>query len=360
MQGELKQRIPNSSAHELTKDNSKETKPKDDRKELIYKGLVHSKTELHTLLVSSSILTLLAICHIRNPKWCRKFVTLQYEYVTRPNHYDIGSDDAYIVITFVVILSLVRSFVLEFILKPVAYYRFNIRSTKALQKYGEQAWAMIYYTASWTFGFYLYCKSPYFLDCDALFIGWPHDQMTGAFKLYNLIQMSSWIQQIVVLTIEERRKDYFQMLAHHLITIALTTGSYYYYFTRIGHVILILMDFVDILLACAKVQKYCGFTVACDYTFMIFLVFWFALRHVIYNYLLYHTWFKSRTLMPEGECGAQLFQKRCWTHGIMNGFSALLAGLQVLTIIWFVLIIKVLMKVIKGFNAEDVRSDDEE
>lgn len=47
---------------------------------------------------------------------------------------------------------------------------------------------------------------------------------------------------------EERRKDHNQMLTHHFITIGLLCSSYFYHHTRVGNLVLVLMDVVDIFL----------------------------------------------------------------------------------------------------------------
>ena len=71
--------------------------------------------------------------------------------------------------------------------------------------------------------------------------------MTGLFKLYYLAQFGFWLQQILVINIEERRKDHWQMFTHHIITCLLLIGSYGYYQTKVGIVILCLMDVVDLV-----------------------------------------------------------------------------------------------------------------
>jgi acyl-CoA-dependent ceramide synthase len=43
------------------------------------------------------------------------------------------------------------------------------------------------------------------------------------------------------------------MLTHHIITTVLVTASYYMNFTRVGIVVLVLMDFVDIVLPVSPV-----------------------------------------------------------------------------------------------------------
>ena len=77
---------------------------------------------------------------------------------------------------------------------------------------------------------------------------WPVFETTGLFKFYYLAQLAFWLQQIFVLHIEDRRKDHFQMFAHHIITSALIVGSYQFHLTRVGNTILCAMDVVDILL----------------------------------------------------------------------------------------------------------------
>ena len=72
--------------------------------------------------------------------------------------------------------------------------------------------------------------------------------MTGLFKWYYLVQFAFWVQQILVVNIEKRRKDYLQMFTHHVITCVLIFTSYGYHQTKVGNLILCLMDMVDIVL----------------------------------------------------------------------------------------------------------------
>jgi acyl-CoA-dependent ceramide synthase len=83
---------------------------------------------------------------------------------------------------------------------------------------------------------------------DGLWTNWPTRDLTGLVKFYILAQCAFWIQQIVIIHIEERRKDHWQMLAHHIVTISLIYSCYAYHQTRVGNLILVTMDFVDIIL----------------------------------------------------------------------------------------------------------------
>ncbi|CAI5758122.1 unnamed protein product [Candida verbasci] len=274
--------------------------------------------------------------------------------------YDIHIDDVYYVINWVITLTFLRSFLMKYIFEPFAYKFINIHSKKAKTRFAEQSWSFIYYSISFIYGVILYIQSPYFNNLDQIYINWPNYFMTSSFKNYYLISMAFWLQQIFVLNVEKPRKDHYQMFSHHIITCLLIIGSYYYYYFRIGHLILMIMDSVDIFLAGAKMLKYAKFNTLCDTCFIFFLISWIVLRHGVYNYIFYHAWYKSTELMKDGKCIMGAVQKRCWTPAVINTFLGLLGGLQIITCIWMYLILKVAYKVIIGIGAEDVRSDEDD
>lgn len=72
--------------------------------------------------------------------------------------------------------------------------------------------------------------------------------MSGMFKWYYLAQFSFWVQQILAIHMEARRKDHAQMLTHHVITCTLIFVTYVYRYYRVANVVLCLMDVVDLLM----------------------------------------------------------------------------------------------------------------
>lgn len=68
-------------------------------------------------------------------------------------------------------------------------------------------------------------------------------------KWYYLVQFSFWLQQIVIVHIEEKRKDHWQMFTHHVVTCVLMFASYGYHQTKVGNMVLCLMDVVDLFFA---------------------------------------------------------------------------------------------------------------
>jgi acyl-CoA-dependent ceramide synthase len=96
---------------------------------------------------------------------------------------------------------------------------------------------------------YLYVTSPYFLNLRELWTAWPDRELSGIMKGYMLAQWAFYLQQIIVINIEERRKDHWQMMSHHFVTTALIYACYSYHHTRVGTLILVIMDVGDLQLS---------------------------------------------------------------------------------------------------------------
>lgn len=87
---------------------------------------------------------------------------------------------------------------------------------------------------------------------------WPQRETTGLFKWYYLMQLSFWLQQILVIHLEAPRKDHYQMLVHHILTSTLMYIAYIYRYFPIANGVLCLMDIVDILLPVSSLELFPG------------------------------------------------------------------------------------------------------
>jgi very-long-chain ceramide synthase len=128
--------------------------------------------------------------------------------------------------------------------------------------------------------------------------------------------------------------------------------------------------------------KYLGYTTACDIMFGFFVVSWFLARHVAYLMICWSIRFQSLTIVSEAcyvGVGKDMtgpfpipnnwsfllepFYKPqgqiCLTANILWGFLTCLMVLQAITLAWFCLIVKLVVKVLRGGNADDPRSGDE-
>lgn len=120
-----------------------------------------------------------------------------------------------------------------------------------------------------------------------LWINYPHTPLAAPIKLYYLTQLGFMCHQVLILNAEARRKDHYQMLSHHIITIALLVGSYHMNFTRVGCLILVLMDWCDIWLPSAKMLRYLSLPTLCDASFVVFLVSWLVTRQILFLLVIY-------------------------------------------------------------------------
>lgn len=87
----------------------------------------------------------------------------------------------------------------------------------------------------------------------------PERDMDALMKGYMLFSLGFWLQQVVVLHIEQRRHDHVQMLTHHFVTIALIVASYAYHQPRVANLIMVQMDIIDLILPVRALATYLYF-----------------------------------------------------------------------------------------------------
>lgn len=75
--------------------------------------------------------------------------------------------------------------------------------------------------------------------------------MKPELKRYYLMQAAFWTQQLFVLflRLEKPRKDYYELVAHHFVTLWLVGWSYLINLTLIGNAVYMSMDIPDTLFA---------------------------------------------------------------------------------------------------------------
>ncbi|KAL8926156.1 MAG: hypothetical protein Q9208_003059 [Pyrenodesmia sp. 3 TL-2023] len=371
---------------QIQPDKSRNTRRKGRRKSESIIGSLCQLVVSHQIGLAANLLTLLALTHACFPRarhHTRKFYRLSY-YNAASEKYALGWDDSFLVIYWIVVFTGLRAVVLDYVLKPFAQV-LGLEKRKEKTRFAEQAWLLIYYIGFWPLGMFLVYNSSYWLNSRELWTGWPDREMGGLIKWYYLVQFAFYVQQMIVVNIEERRKDHWQMFIHHIITCSLMFTSYGYHQTKVGITILCMMDVVDLLLPflqLAKILKYLHFQMACDIAFGAFMLVWAGARHILYLTVCYsiyteipqevtygcysgsNTNLKGPLDVPNDfDHLIQPFRDPeglvCWNNNIKWAFLGALLALQVILLIWFAMIVQVALKVLKGGEAEDSRSDDE-
>lgn len=233
----------------------------------------------------------------------------------------------------------------------------NRKMRRKVLRFAEQSWSVIYYTYTWCYGLYIHINLPTKLsDPTDLWLNYPHIPLAGPVKFYYLMQAAFYLHQVLILNAEARRKDHVQMMTHHVITITLIGQSYFANFTRVGCVILVLMDWCDIWLPLAKMLRYIDLSTLCDITFTWFLVSWLVTRHLFFGLVVIKSTWKDLPRLVPYEWAPE--RNHYFTHSAYIMYISSLCALQVLQIVWFWMICRVAWRVVRGENAADERSDE--
>ena len=261
-------------------------------------------------------------------------------------------------------------------------------TTKACQKFAQSAWEALVYSSFFVLGMNIVKTQPWFWPSRKWWQNQTRDARTSAaYRGYYLLYVARYVAEIISVGTEYDRKDKKEMLLHHFSTVFLIGISYAYGFTRVGGIIMLLLDPADVPLHVAKLFKYvadarknelkkmsrngssnddkksamatqraiavgkrCQFMA--DVLFGVFMVTFLITRLVMYPYVVYSSHFECRKFVNVERSLALLIGY--WSCIV------LLYIVLALQAYWFYLILKVAIKVVTKGEAEDVRSDDED
>jgi hypothetical protein len=237
-------------------------------------------------------------------------------------------------------------------------------------KFQETLWFFLFYSCSFAFGLYsvlpqLQCWLQVgFHDVDfaqfaplcgagadeslrALCQCTSIDHMQSRFwiRAYFVSQMIFYMHALIVVFEEERRKDFYVMVGHHVITLFVVFLSYAWPILNGAFAVLMLHDATDILLYLAKLLHYSKQRDAVTTSvFVLFAAMFFTTRILLFPYvvIVHGTWLP----LPLWVACAMYFP---------------LFGLYCMHIYWFSLICKMIKRaVVKKDLQKDIRSDDED
>ena len=150
-----------------------------------------------------------------------------------------------------------REFMMCCVLRPISVW-FGIKRSQT-EEILEQTYAMFYYGITGPFGLWIMRRLPlWYFNTTQFYINYPHKTHDIYFKIYYLGQAAFWVQQsvVLILQLEKPRKDFKELVLHHIITIALIWCSYRFHFTWMGLAVYITMDISDFFLALSKTLNY--------------------------------------------------------------------------------------------------------
>ncbi len=225
--------------------------------------------------------------------------------------------------------------------------RTSTRKTK-LEKFSECGFRSLFYTSMYVYGTVMLWNKSYFHDIKNCWYLYPEHGVTDDIWLYYMLQLSFYWCLLFSQFYDARRKDFWTMFAHHVVTIALMSISWITNFFRVGTLVTWVHDCSDVFLENAKLFKYAGVERISDVLFLSFAASWTVLRLVVYPYWIL------------GSIWTDLADILGW-FPLYPGFVGLLLAILVLDIIWYYFIAKAILKLLRDPSSEikDNRSDTE-
>lgn len=184
---------------------------------------------------------------------------LDFSFINTPTYYGKGAYDFLFVAFYIIVLTFTREFLMQRLIRPMALW-YGIRSRAKQNRFMEQVYTAMYFAVFGPFGLYVMSRTPvWYFNMIGMFEGFPHRSHEGLFKAYYLLQASYWAQQFIVLALrlEKPRKDFKELVGHHIVTLALIWLSYRFHFTYMGVAVYITHDISDFFLAVSARSHSC-------------------------------------------------------------------------------------------------------
>ncbi|WVN90181.1 uncharacterized protein L203_105417 [Cryptococcus depauperatus CBS 7841] len=262
---------------------------------------------------------------------------------------------------YIIFWSFVRQFMTIHVLRPLAKYS-GIKGTK-IMRFTEQGYAFFYFGILGACGIYVMSGLPtWWYRTEHFWLEYPHREMTLELKTYYLMQAAYWLQQTILLAgkIEKPRKDFKELVVHHLVTLWLVGWSYNIYLTYIGVSIFVTMDISDVFLALAKCVNYVSEFWSIP-VFASFIFVWTYFRHYL-NLIILYSVYTEFDLIPVHERSSFDPLNGNWLDWWMKWqIFVPIALLQLINLFWYFLIWRILLRsLVLSKNLRDERSDEED
>jgi hypothetical protein len=138
-----------------------------------------------------------------------------------------------------------------------------LASALAQRKVQDQAWQLAIHVTMTGIALCLMKDSSWFTDTASTFYPCPERFLSGeltrprALDGYYVLQLAIWMWTAFSCKwLESRRKDYVEMMLHHIVTIMLVLGSLLYKEHPMGMLVLLVHDSSDVFLDLMKLANY--------------------------------------------------------------------------------------------------------
>ena len=104
---------------------------------------------------------------------------------------------------------------------------------------------MIFYSFIFNYGLWSLWDKPWLWDTKACWKGYPLHPLPTEIWWYYMVELGFYWSLAISQFFDVKRKDFWAMFLHHVVTIALLSFSWTCNWTRIGTLVLLVHDFAD-------------------------------------------------------------------------------------------------------------------
>jgi len=256
---------------------------------------------------------------------------------------------------------------------------FRVKNLKTRSKLGVSLWRVLIYSLFISFAVYMLCTEGWFSIPNFRFCVWGDLALTPPPKAawpphvspfcrqYYLLRMGYALFSVTNLVLNDnKRPDYLMYVIHHFCEFSLLLFSFTCRFTRFGVVVLLIHDPSDLFLQMAKATAYATrdpknqrYKDVNAVFFALFMICWLVLRLIGLPLLFSSIW--TDVVNPMKTLARDICRVDVETVTIVIRllFTGLAAGLYVLHLIWFWMIVRIALVIVTKNNYTDTRSDDD-
>ena len=231
------------------------------------------------------------------------------------------------------------------------WIRKRLKEENKTQKLSDTSMRAAYYIFMCIYGISIIYEKQWLWDTRYCWYDYPRHHVDDKTRRYYLIQLTFyWYLTFsqVYGDSTKKRKDFWQMLLHHIATITLISFSWVSNKVRVGMLVVVLHDMADVALEIAKMFLYANFQKVSTTMYSVFAFTWIVTRLYIYpKYVLYTTMVELPKII--GIAPADILM------------IAFLIVLQMLHVFWTYFLIKGILNFKKkGVVEKDERSDSDD
>jgi hypothetical protein len=224
--------------------------------------------------------------------------------------------------------------------------KWTTENKDSIEHFSDFSYRLLFRCVMTGLGMYEYWHSPdYWHTTQLLWDGYPHHVTSNTVQLLYLLQLAYHTEDLGAVLIEGKsnRKDYAEMVVHHIVTILLLYGSALQSLTRIGVIVSTMHMITDVPKDFAKVAKTMKFKKVAHVSLGIFVIAWFVFRLFLYSCVYVYSAFTETDVLV----------KNGMTEFSINCFLTLLSALIGLNVMWTFMIVKLVVTIVRKGEAED-------